>query len=144
MATHISAAGGTCSPDTPALSLHIPDFSGPMTPGACDASIDMARAFFKSFFPDEDHQIAYCNSWLLDPQLRDYLSPESNIIRFQDRFALAPGGYDVNNSIVQFVFGSTLDRIDALPQRSSLERAIVQHIRAGGIWQGRSGWFLFQ
>ena len=41
-----------------------------------------------------------------------------------------------------FVFGRA-DPVDLedLPQRTSLERAFVQHLRAGGTWYARTGWF---
>lgn len=142
MAEQISGLGTPADEGDPALSIHITDFSGPMTPDTCDASIALAKTFFSRYFPDEKYRYAVCHSWLLDPHLKDYLRPQSNIIQFQDRFTLAPGGYDVNRSIVQFVFGSAPDRIDEFPQRSSLERAVVQHLKAGKSWQGRSGWFL--
>lgn len=144
MATRISETGTHMEENDHALSLHISDFSGPMSPEACDASIDRAKAFFPRFFPEMDFRVAYCNSWLLDPQLRSYLRPQSNIIQFQNRFALVPGAYNVNRSIVQFVFGSTPERLDELPERSSLERAVVQHLKAGKNWEGRSGWFFLQ
>lgn len=123
------------------LSIHIPDFCGPMTPEACDASIAEARRFFATCFPEETVVAGVCNSWLLDPQLKDYLRPESNIVQFQDRFRLVSGGYNVNNSIIQFVFGRTLADLDDLPQRSTLERAVTSHIRSGKEWEGRFGWF---
>jgi hypothetical protein len=127
--------------DNHVLSIHIPDFLGPMTPEACDASITEAHTFFSTYFPDEPVVAGVCNSWLLDPQLRDYLREDSNIRRFQDRFQLLPGAYNVNESIVQFVFGPTTEDLNTLPQRSSLERAVVAHMRAGNNWEGRTGWF---
>jgi len=133
--------GVTASPEERVLSIHIPDFLGPMTPAACDASIDAAHQFFTAYFPDEPVLAGVCSSWLLDPQLKTYLRPESNIIQFQNRFRLVPGGYNVNDSIVQFVFGPTADDLETLPQRSSLERAVVSHIKEGGDWEGRFGWF---
>lgn len=140
-------AGGAAAPGLPAkpedhvLSLHIPDFCGPMTPEACDDSIARAHEFFPRYFPEEHVLAGVCSSWLLDPQLKQYLSPESNIIRFQDRFQLMPGGYNVNNSIVQFVFGPTLKSPSELPKRSTLERAVATHLEAGKDWEGRFGWF---
>jgi GNAT-like C-terminal domain len=78
---------------------------------------------------------------LLDPQLREYLPGSSNIVRFQQRFTLGDHEHDADTSIVQFVFGPTPANLDELPQRSSLERAVVGHLKAGRHWKGRSGWF---
>jgi hypothetical protein len=136
-----SALGEDASPQDFALSIHIPDFMGPMTPEACDASFEWAREFFATYFPDEPYRRAVCSSWLLDPHLKDYLSPSSNIVRFQDRFEIAEGGRDSDTTVLQFVFGSAPDDLTTLPQRSSLERAVVTHLQNGGHWQFRPGWF---
>lgn len=134
-------AGYDVNPGTPVLSVHIPDFSGPMTPDACDDSVARAKAFFPKYFPEEHYDFAVCQSWLLDPRLKDHLRPESNIIRFQERFHLAGQGWDSTDGIMQFVFGRTSKDIDAVTPATSLERAVVDHIREGGKWWGYGGWF---
>jgi hypothetical protein len=112
-----------------------------MTPEACDASFAMAREFFAEHFPEERYTWAVCSSWLMDPHLREYLAPSSNIVRFQDRFTVAETDHDADRLVLQFVFGAVPDDLDALPQRSSLERAVVNHLKRGGHWQFRPGWF---
>lgn len=124
----------------PTLSVHIPEFYGPMTPTACDASFSRARQFFAEHFPEEKYDIATCHSWLLDTQLAEYLSDQSNIIRFQRRFQIASRPNDSNESIVGFVFGRRLADLENLPQTTTLERAVVGHIKAGQMWHGGAGW----
>lgn len=141
IANALRARGEDVKPTDLVLSIHIPDFLGPLTPEACDASIASAREFFATYFPDEAYRYGVCHSWLLDPQLADYLSEGSNIVRFQRRFELAGGGHDADRSILQFVFGPAPDNLSELPQRSTLERAVVSHLQNGGHWYGRSGWF---
>ena len=145
MGASISESARTCDPNvsatTPALSLHIPDFLGPMTPEACDRSIAQAREFFPQYFPEEEYRYAVCHSWLLDPGLKTFLRPDSNIIRFQDRFTIAGPGWDSTDGIMQFVFGRNADAINNVPQDSSLQRGVVSHIRNGGRWWGHLGWF---
>jgi len=133
--------GVQARPDDRVLSIHIPDFLGPMSPDACDASIQTAHEFFPKYFPEEPVLAGVCSSWLLDPQLKNYLRSDSNIIQFQERFILTSETYNVNNSIVQFVFGPNVDQLDHLSPRSTLERAVVSHIQKGKDWQGRFGWF---
>ena len=137
----LRASGVVCSPEDPVLSLHIPDFLGPLSPEECDRSIEMARRFFDGHFPDEQFEYAVCHSWLLDPQLADYLPDSSNIVQFQRRFTLADARSDADTSIVQFVFGPVPENINDLPRRSSLERAVARHLQSGNHWHGRSGWF---
>ncbi|HZN15417.1 MAG TPA: acyltransferase domain-containing protein [Acidimicrobiales bacterium] len=124
-----------------ALGVHIPE-TGPMTPDACDASIAWAHEFFPAHFPEETPVLATCASWLLDPQLADYLPTDSNIVRFQQRFTLRPDKTVADNSsICRFVFHDPDPDLDALPQDTTLQRAIVSHIKAGGTWQMGNGWF---
>lgn len=140
IAKSIVEAGDAADESTPALSVHIPDFMGPMTPEACDDSFAQAEDFFPRYFPEEHYGYAVCHSWLLDPNLKTILRPESNIMRFQERFNLAGQGWDSTDGIMQFVFGRLVKDIDDVPQESSLQRGVVQHIRGGGVWWGYLGW----
>jgi hypothetical protein len=137
--THAAAAIGRAEGE-PRLSLHIPE-SGPLTPEACEASIAEARAFFPRHFPDEEYRIVTCGSWLLDPQLAEYLPAESNMVRFQRRFVLAPDERDAGIEIFRFVFRRIDGELDELPQETTLERAVVSHVRSGRQWHERFGWF---
>ncbi|MDQ4044899.1 MAG: acyltransferase domain-containing protein [Chloroflexota bacterium] len=135
--------GVDARPDEIVLSVHIPDYKGPLTPEACDEAIACAHRFFPQHFPEEHYRYAVCHSWLLDPQLKRYLQPDSNIIRFQERFELAERLTDADRSIVQFVFGPVPDNPADLPNRTSLERAVREHLLAGEHWYVRNGWFRF-
>jgi hypothetical protein len=138
------AAGLSHEPRDPALALHIPSFHGPLSPDACDESLSLAGDFFPRHFPEERYAIAVCGSWLLDPQLREYLPKSSNIVRFQDRFHLVeerPDRAPEDTTAVAFVFGDPDLPIDTLPRRTSVERAVGDHLRAGGHWHSGVGWF---
>ncbi|MFI6481864.1 acyltransferase domain-containing protein [Nonomuraea sp. NPDC050663] len=120
----------------PVLSVHIPDFLGPMSPRACDDSFARAKAFFAAHFPEEEHSLAVCFSWLLDRQLGAYL-PGSNIAAFQDRFREA---YSVpGNGLIPFIYGRDLPP-DELPRRTALEKAVADHLAAGGSWHLTAGY----
>lgn len=126
-------------PGDPALGMHIPE-AGPLTPEECDASVRAARAFFAARFPEHRFRVVTCTSWLLDDQLATRLPATSNIVRFQRRFELVPGAWDHDDDIFQFVFHRPPSAIDSLTPRTTLERAIVDHVRAGGTWRLRTGW----
>jgi hypothetical protein len=121
------------------LGLHIPEER--LSPAACDDSFARAKEFFPRDFAEEDHRYAVCTSWVLDPQLQEYLSPETNIVRFQNRLELLPPADGSNSATVEFVFRRPLAYLAALPQETTLRRAIVAHIRAGHDWKIRTGWF---
>ncbi|MFJ4082312.1 acyltransferase domain-containing protein [Streptomyces iakyrus] len=138
-------AGLDVAPGEPCLNLHIPDFQGPLSPAACDRSLELAREFFARHFPRERYRVAVCHSWLLDPQLKQHLDPDSNIVRFQERFEPGrdPGEEPEpeDTEPVRFVFGDPDLPVAGLPRRTSLERAVGDHLRAGGHWYVRHGWF---
>jgi hypothetical protein len=123
----------------PALDLHIPE-QGPLTPAACDRSLRWARAFFPRHFSAEHYRVVICTSWLLDDQLASYLAPDSNILRFQRRFNLLPDRGDGDDDMLMFVFHRTRPALDELPQRTSLQRAVIGHLQAGHHWKVRAGW----
>ncbi|MFD6434901.1 acyltransferase domain-containing protein [Streptomyces venezuelae] len=138
-----SAAGHRAGPGGLCLNVHITDFRGALTPEACDRSMSLAREFFARHFPEERFETAVCHSWLLDPQLRTYLPDDSNIVRFQRRFRPAAGyGQEPSDGDpVAFVFGDRDLPVAELPRRTRVERAVGDHLRAGGHWYTGHGWF---
>lgn len=141
--TTIQESGFPGRTGDPTLSIHIPDFMGSMSPEACDASFAQAAAFFPAHFPDEAVQTAVCNSWLLDTQLRDYLPAASNTIAFQRRFRHIRQGEWANDGPLRFVFGPVDWPLEDYPQDTSIQRAVVNHLKAGGSWHGGMGWMEF-
>jgi hypothetical protein len=136
----LRAAGIPLDLGDPVLSVHIPGFYGPLTPQACADSFARAREFFPRHFPDERYDIAVCKSWLLDGQLADYLPAESNIVAFQRLFQSSYLPEEDDEDIMHFVFGRVGVPLDELPRRTTLQRAVVDHIAAGRHWRGGAGW----
>ena len=114
------------------LRVHIPE-AGPLKPAPCDASFARAREIFP------DYRTAECQSWLLDPRLADVLPAGSNIVRFQRRFELTGEGEDGNADVLRFVFHTSDSDLDKLTPRTTLERALVERMRAGGRWRSPRG-----
>ncbi|WP_329585214.1 acyltransferase domain-containing protein [Kitasatospora sp. NBC_01250] len=137
----VAAAGLPYGPGTPSLAIHIPDHLGPLTPAACEDALARARAFFPRHFPEQPLTVATCHSWLLDPQLRGYLPAGANLLRFQDRFHPCYEQTEPDDTApLVYVFGTPDPPLDALPASTTLERALVDHLRAGGHWYGGNGW----
>jgi len=126
-------------PDGWALSTHIPE-SGPLTPESVDDAFRQAAAFFAEHFPDYPAREFHCISWLLDPQLTEVLKPESNMVKFQQRWTLEENLGPVDDDAIFFVFRRRGD-IDQsqLPRDTSLQRAILDKIATGGHWMLWSG-----
>jgi hypothetical protein len=106
------------------LNIHIPE-GGTLTPAAVDASLARGRELFPQ------HAEARCSSWLLDPQLALLLPPGSNIVSFQRRFEpIANEG--VEPRVLEYVFHAFEPDLERLPRDTTLQRAIVDHLRGGG------------
>jgi len=132
--------------DLAALNVHIPA-TGPLSPPACDDAFARAAGFFARHFPEDGHRYALCTSWLLDPQLAEYLPADSNIMRFQQRFQPVPEDEPTEDdaAVLDLVFHrrrAPVHRtgLDELPRDTTLQRAIVAHLRAGRHWHFRTGW----
>lgn len=135
------------------LNVRIPA-GGSLVPDSCDESFDLARTFFVRYFPDEPVSHFTCHSWLLDPQLTEYLPERSNILRFLYRFDLKPltsrGQDHADGDMLEYVFGRpsqngplTASRLAELPQHTSLQKAYVTHLKSGRNWHARTGWIVF-
>jgi hypothetical protein len=128
------------------LNTHIPGGHGPLTPAACDASFTRALELSDQF---PEPVVGFCcHSWLMDPQLRDYLPASSNIVQFQRRFTHFTDREQADWAPIENVFHRRFDGpevpptvLSELPQRTSLQRAIVTHLQRGGHWYDETGWF---
>lgn len=135
----IDEVGMPCRQGGYVLNCHIPD-SGPLTPDGVRASLRQAKPFFDEHFPDEGpYDLATCDSWLIDEQLIAMV-PRSNIATFVALWHPFSEAGNGDGAVLNFVFRRPDAHIDDLPARSSLERAIVAHLKAGGHMQNRLGW----
>ena len=121
-----------------ALGVHIPA-SGPMDFEQCQASFKQAIPFFKQYFPEHPVNAFVCSSWLLDTQLADYLSPQSNIVRFLRHWYLLPDANGNSQEVLWRIYGLVPTDLSQVAQNTSLERAVVKHLQQGGHWWGGAG-----
>lgn len=128
--TSIRNAGLPYGPNDHALSIHIPEYSGPFTPAAVSASIASAQPFFARHFPEIRYEIAICHSWLLDPELVTVLPESSNILAFQRLFTFSHAA--PSDSILRFVVPG-----------SRLHETVAKLSSNGHEWKTGSGWILF-
>jgi hypothetical protein len=122
------------------LSTHIPA-TGPLTRGGVDDSFRAATEFFASHFADYPTQLFYCSSWLLDPELAKALPSGSNMADFQRRWKLYGEAMQGDADALFFTFyrRGPVD-LDTLPRQTTLQRAILDRLKAGqhwSVWQGR-------
>ncbi|SDD19241.1 acyltransferase domain-containing protein [Glycomyces harbinensis] len=130
----------------PFVGMHIRGEGGPLTLDAVRDSVEWALEFFPAVFPDRysgpEDLVFKCDSWLLDPQLRDWLPERSNIPGFGALFDLeGPGDpKGARNSLWRFVFARTDDTpVEKLPRDNTLQRAVLAGIESDVPWRNRSG-----
>lgn len=116
---------------------------GAFTEDACRDSYRQALGFFPRIYPGEEFPLFTCYSWLLDPALAGILSPESNIVRFQKAYHLLPmrGG---DEQTFDLAFGCTPAEAATAPRNTSLQRAILDFIAAGGRMNSAAGYFTWK
>ncbi|OGS22169.1 MAG: hypothetical protein A3J83_03695 [Elusimicrobia bacterium RIFOXYA2_FULL_40_6] len=119
--------------DSRCLSVHIPA-TGPMDFAQCGESFRRAIEFFPKYFPEYNYEGFFCDSWLLDPQLEQYLPAESNVIKFMKEFYNVPVP-DAENTVFFRVFGKEQLDVKTAPRDTSLRRSIIKHVENGGRWR---------
>lgn len=112
------------------IDLHIPS-DAIFTNQACDKSLDVAKGFIESTFPDYSECEYTCYSWLLSPVLKDLLPNNSNIVNFQNRFNIISFKED-SEEYYKYVYKKKVDSLDELLEDTSLQREIKKHLLAGG------------
>lgn len=111
------------------ITFHIPS-DAVFTPENVQDSIKKARRFFSVFFPEYKGVPYVAKSWLLDPILKQFLPTSSNILAFQRLFEIRETDYDTDN-FMRWVFKTTCLPVQDLPENTSLQRNIKQHLLSG-------------
>lgn len=141
-----SAMDAAAASHKTSLRVHIPAASGRLDPDACDRAFAEARLFFPDRFPEHITSFS-CRSWLMDAQVGDCLPHDSNIRRFQQRFTAFTDVETADWSPLDHIFQIrpvAQELLDELPQVTTLQRAVVAHLRAGRHWYLRTGWVPFE
>lgn len=124
-------------PFSPVIDVHIPA-GAPLDDAACAAAFKQAAEFFPRYFPEHVFAGYTCTSWLMDPQLADRLPASANTVKFLRRFHWLPaqGGNDFQT--FERVFGGYVD-VATAPRDTSMKRAVLEYVEAGGRWRSASG-----
>ena len=122
--------------DTPVLNIHIPRTGGKLDREGVLTAYREAAAYYASAFGNQPI-IMTCASWMLFPRHEEFLSPDSNMMRFYRDFTLvASGEYDNYSSVWRVFDCYYTGNADGLPMDTSLRRAYAEMIRKGE----KTGW----
>lgn len=113
------------------ISIHLPrglDLSFEHTTIALQKAKEIVTLYYSEF----DCKAFYCNSWLLDPALKEILGSDSKIARYGERFSRYPIKSN-GREVFEFVFPSTITDLNDLPENTRLERALKKMYLAGSF-----------
>lgn len=123
------------------ISVHIPK-GGRMTPEAVEDAFQQAKAFFAKHYPDINFKVYFCSSWLMDSQMKEFLSPETNILKFQNMFRVVLTG--VNGfSLHWHIFGvEQFCPLEELKPVNSFQQTFLDRAKAGKTMYSGCGYIL--
>lgn len=111
------------------LDIHIPRGKD-LTIQDCRDSLQQAVDFFQQQAPDRPAKAFFCHTWMLSPQLQEFLPQTSRIVQFQREFYKYPhpGGL---HFLWEFVFGERYPDVNTAPRDTSLRRAVLDWLAEG-------------
>lgn len=126
-------------PGDDTISFHIPK-GADMSDENLDRVFTKGAEFVKKLYPEMNIRCITCFSWLLSPELKEILKPESKILAFGDRYVRFPFK-DTGKSVFSFVFIGKYDSYNDLPENTSLERALKKRYLDGECIHSYGGAF---
>lgn len=112
------------------ISVHIPS-DAKLNKDNCREAYRYAESFFADYAKDYAEVEYYCESWLLSPELKKLLPKESNILSFQNDFIIDEV-HPEESSYMEWVFKNKAKTLDQVPQDTSLQRKMKEHLINGG------------
>ena len=122
---------------------HIPS-SGPLTEESVMASLKEAYSFFRDELKNGIMPV-YCSSWLLYPPTVALYSEGSNLKKFYECFDIITTAEKPDNPDFWRMFYKeyTPEVLDAVTPRTSMQRAFLGYLKAGGTMGSGKGVILF-
>lgn len=96
----------------------------------------------KKYYPDYAPKAIHCGSWLLNPELHEFLGENSNITAFASLFHLHPTKC-AGQGVFNFVFKTSVNPdLATLPEDTRLQRWLKAKYLAGGFNRNFGGFIL--
>lgn len=122
------------------LSLHIPG-DGKLNRESVLQSFEEALPFFQQYFPELTIKAFVCHTWLFNTGLKDFLSPQSNILAFQSLFSIMVKEPDIQ-CLYDFVFHTPPCSLDQLVPKNEFQEKLLRHVQSGGMLRSGFGYRL--
>ncbi len=129
------------------INMHIPR-GAKLDYDECVKSLEMAKEFFATYFPEFPNNKYACHSWLLYPGNKNFMPEGSNILKFASLYDIIEENEDPESAYL-WLYGQKFKNaeliknrketgnyghIDELPQKSSLQKSTIDFIKNGGIF----------
>lgn len=114
------------------VSLHIPT-DVDLRPEVLRPSVKAGLQELYRLFPAYEGKGVYCHSWLLSPQLKDFLPENANILRFQELFDVEPEGIP-GKDVLLWVFKNPRLPREEYPEHTSLQRKLKGFLLNDGLF----------
>jgi hypothetical protein len=111
------------------LWIHIPE-GGALSPEAVDNSLRQAAGFFPAVF-GQTFESWQCESWMLAGVNREFMKPDSNILKFAGRFTPVSPDFE-SSQAVERVFDWPKGPVSSYPENTGLQKRFKKWLLAGG------------
>ena len=139
----LTSCGKRISKGDTYVNFHIPSSGIPLTDDVRLSSYREAYAHVKDLFPD-GLAVFGCGSWLLYPRHREFLPPQSNILKFLNDFEIVCWEEKETFGDCWRVFGRYADLPpEQLPRDTSLRKAFAEWLCAGRKTGSGFGFIIF-
>lgn len=122
-----------CHQNSIILNVHIPK-DGPLIPSECEKSYREAVEFFHGI------RKFTCNSWLLNPVLKSFLSNSSNIVQFQNRYHIEQY-FEEDMQGEERIFGYVAKDKTKYPEITDLQKKLKLYLLDGNKFGSAQGSF---
>jgi hypothetical protein len=116
--------------DHKVISVHIPS-DVKLSKENSDRSYAEAREFLAKYYPEYKYDNFACDSWLLSPNLKEVLDPNSQILQFQSDFQIESVNPDATD-YMEWVFKNRGKSLEEVPQDTSLQRKMKAYLKSDG------------
>lgn len=115
------------------LNIHIPE-GARLDYSECEKSVLLARNFFSEYFPEYDYKGFVCDSWLLDLRNAEFMSADSNIMKFSNLFCTVMKPHKNNKEIIRRLWGKQNEKTDfsLLSEDTDLRKRTKKYLLSGG------------
>lgn len=118
--------------ESPEIFIHIPSDAN-LGDNSRKESYQYLEIFTKKQFPTFQKAPIFCNSWLLSPTLRQFLSSSSKIRHFQNDFLLLEANTSTRtDSYQKWVFKTVGKDYQNFPEETSLQKKLKGFIQENG------------